>query len=233
MCLAEREKDYVLAAKALGASGRRRLFRYVLPSVWQVIPVIALLDIGFLVIMESTLSFLGLGLPPSYPSWGGMLAEGRKNMTISPWLPILPGLAIMATVLSVNLAADGLADVLDPKLRTRSGRPAVQRTAVRDHVPSESTNPTLLQVEDLHVEFPLADRVVQAVRGVGFELSRGSTLGIVGESGSGKTRDRPLDHRAARFARKDHQWDDPLRRPRPHPAHRATDWPSCGDGRWR
>ena len=152
--LAEREKDYVLAAKALGASGRRRLFRYVLPSVWQVIPVIALLDIGFLVIMESTLSFLGLGLPPSYPSWGGMLAEGRKNMTISPWLPILPGLAIMATVLSVNLAADGMADVLDPKLRARSGRPAVQRTAVRDHVPSESTNPTLLQVEDLHVEFP-------------------------------------------------------------------------------
>jgi peptide/nickel transport system permease protein len=93
--LAEREKDYVHAARALGASAPRRLFRYVLPSTWQVVPVIAMLDVGFLVIMESTLSFLGLGLPAEFPSWGATLAEGRRNMVIAPWLSILPGLAIM------------------------------------------------------------------------------------------------------------------------------------------
>ncbi len=201
--LSEREKEYVQAAEAVGARPSRRLVRYVLPSSWQVVLIIALLDVGFLIIMESTLSFLGLGLQPPAISWGLILAEGRKNMLIAPWLPILPGLAIVFTVLSINLLADGTADILDPRLRKGTFRRIMLRAPAptekgrgEDEKPEpkpavrrgpEKAEPPLLRVRDLHVEFPMRDRVVHAVRGMSFELSRGQTLGLVGESGSGKS----------------------------------------------
>jgi peptide/nickel transport system permease protein len=181
--LAERDKDYVLAARALGASRVRTLVRYVLPSVWQVVPVIVMLDLGFLVIIESTLSFFGLGITPPTPSWGSILADGRQYMVITPWLPILPGLAITFTVLSINLAADGLADVLDPKLAKGTFRRQVLRLPA---LPSDEPAP-LLRVRDLRVDFPFDRHTIHAVRGVSFDLERGQTLGIVGESGSGKS----------------------------------------------
>ena len=183
--IAEKEKDYVAAARAIGASKWRRLLKYVFPSVWQVVPVIALLDFGFLIIMESTLSFLGLGLPPPAATWGGILAEGRRNMVVSAWLPILPGLAIVATVLSINLFGEGVAKVIDPS-GAKGGfrRLGPGSTPVADV--ADDPGP-MLRVRDLSVEFADRGGTISAVSNVGFDLDRGEILGVVGESGSGKS----------------------------------------------
>lgn len=183
--IAEKEKDYVAAARAIGASRWRRLFTYVFPSVWQVVPVIALLDFGFLIIMESTLSFLGLGLPPPAATWGGILAEGRRNMVVSPWLPVLPGVAIVLTVLSINLLGDGVARVLDPSGAKGGFRRIRPRSTEAMEEPEEPL--PLLRVRNLSVEFPDESGTISAVRDVGFDLKRGEILGVVGESGSGKS----------------------------------------------
>ena len=184
--LSEREKDYAQAARALGASRPRVLFRYVVPNVWQVLPLIALLDLGFLVIVESLLSFVALGLSPPTPSWGSILADGRQYMMITPWMAIFPGLAIVVTVLSISLFADGLADFFDPKLAhgkfSRVPLPGPARPPVTEngHVP-------LLSVRNLTTVFPTRSGPIAAVRDVSVDLARGEVLGIVGESGSGKS----------------------------------------------
>lgn len=116
-----REQNYVQAAKALGASPARILFREILPNALGPIIVLASLGLGTAIIAESALSFLGFGLPPPTPTWGWTLAYGTKFMRDAPWLSIISGATIMITVLGFNLLGDGLRDVLDPRQLSRGG----------------------------------------------------------------------------------------------------------------
>jgi len=117
--LAAKNRDYVLAARALGAGPLRIMFRHLLPNTLAVIIVQATLWLSFAILLESSLSFLGLGVQPPEPSWGGMLADGQRNAREAPWLTIFPGMAIFITVLAFNLLGDGLRDAFDPRLRRR------------------------------------------------------------------------------------------------------------------
>jgi peptide/nickel transport system permease protein len=117
LTLALREQEFVQAARALGAHDMRIVVRHVLPNVLAAVTVIWTLEVARVILMESALSFLGLGVPPPTPTWGRMLAEGRDYLTVAGWISIFPGLAIMVTVLGINFLGDGLRDLLDPRLR--------------------------------------------------------------------------------------------------------------------
>jgi peptide/nickel transport system permease protein len=115
--LSIKEKEFVLAAKSLGTRHYTILLRHVFPNVLSPILVLGTVRVANIIIWESGLSFLGMGVPPPLPTWGRMLAEGRVYIMDSWWLVTLPGLAIMLTILSINLLGDGLRDALDPRLR--------------------------------------------------------------------------------------------------------------------
>jgi len=117
--IAEREKDHVVAAQGLGASWPRVVFRHILPNVLAPLIVQASVSLAFAILIEASLSYLGLGTQPPDPSWGTMLNEGRTYLETAPWMSIFPGLAIMVTVFGFNLLGDGLRDTLDPQLRGR------------------------------------------------------------------------------------------------------------------
>ena len=115
--LSLREREFVLAAKALGYRAPRILFRHILPNVLAPVIVAATLNIGNTVMLEASLSFLGLGVQPPTASWGTMINDGRDALIHAWWIATFPGLAILLTVLSFNLAGDGLRDALDPRFR--------------------------------------------------------------------------------------------------------------------
>ncbi len=116
--LSIKEQDYILAARSMGASSSRVMLRHILPNVMATYIVLTTITLGFAIVVEASLSFLGVGIPPDVPSWGGMLNLGAsKYINIAPWLAIFPGVAIAVVVFSVNLLGDALRDVLDPKLR--------------------------------------------------------------------------------------------------------------------
>lgn len=117
--LALKEREFVLAARSIGTPAHRMVLRHVLPNVLSPIMVSATLGIASAIITESALSFLGLGFPPDFPTWGRLLFDAVDQMQLYPSRVILPGLAISLTVLSVNYIGDGLRDALDPRIRGR------------------------------------------------------------------------------------------------------------------
>lgn len=119
--LALKEREYITAARSLGASETRIILRHLLPNLIQPALVIGTFSMAAAIIAEASLSFLGLGVPPSVPTWGGMLADGRAYVSTAWWIAVFPGLAIFFTVLSINMLGDVLRDNLDPRLR-RSGK---------------------------------------------------------------------------------------------------------------
>ena len=110
-----REEAYVRAAEALGARRRRIIFRHLLPNVVGPLLVTATLAVGDVILLEAGLSFLGLGIQPPLPSWGGMILDSKEVLVSAPWAGIFPGLAIVITVLSANLFGDALRDAVDPR----------------------------------------------------------------------------------------------------------------------
>jgi peptide/nickel transport system permease protein len=111
------EREFVQAAHALGGGDGWVLIRHILPNAFTPWLVVATLDMARVIVIESALSFLGLGVQPPTPTWGGMLADGRVYISTAWWLATFPGLAILVTVLGINLFGDGLRDTLDPRLK--------------------------------------------------------------------------------------------------------------------
>ena len=112
-----KEQDFVMASKAIGVRDLRIIFRHILPNAMSPVLVSAVLGVGGAILIESGLSFLGLGVQPPTPSWGNMLTAGKDNIEIAWWLSLFPGLAILVTVLGYNLLGEGLQDALNPRLK--------------------------------------------------------------------------------------------------------------------
>lgn len=115
--LSLREQEFIHAARAVGVPNRRLMFNHLLPNALAPVLVLATLRLGTAILTAASLSFLGLGVRPPSPEWGAMLSEGRTYMQLAPHVAIFPGIAILVTVLALNLLGDGLRDALDPKMK--------------------------------------------------------------------------------------------------------------------
>ena len=115
--LAVKQQEFVALARVAGCGGLTIMFRHIVPNLMPSILVLATLHVGYVIVLEAALSFLGVGIPPPTPSWGVMVADGRGLIEQAWWVSILPGVAILVTVLSLNILGDWVRDRLDPKLR--------------------------------------------------------------------------------------------------------------------
>jgi len=121
--LGVKQNVYVEASRAIGCSNLRIMLRHILPNVLAVVIVVFSMGMGGAILAEATLSFLGFGIPPPAPSWGGMLSgPARRYMLQAPWMALWPGLALSVVVYGMNMLGDGLRDILDPRLRGGLGR---------------------------------------------------------------------------------------------------------------
>lgn len=132
--LSLKEREFIYAARALGASDFRIIFRHIMVNSMAPVLVSAVLGIAGAVLVESSLSFLGIGVPPPTPSWGNILTLGKDNLGIAWWLSVFPGLAILITVLGYNLLGEGIRDSIDPRLweRERSVAPGTRKAGTAD-----------------------------------------------------------------------------------------------------
>jgi peptide/nickel transport system permease protein len=114
--LSTKDREFMVAGRAVGATDSHLILRYIFPNLVSTITILITLTLARTIISESSLSFLGLGIEPPTPSWGGMLAEGRSYLSTAWWITTFPGISLMITVVGVNLLGDALRDVLDPRL---------------------------------------------------------------------------------------------------------------------
>ena len=135
--LSIRERDFVRLAQIAGCSTPRIILLHIFPNVVNSLIVLATLQVGWLILMEGSLSFLGVGVPPPDPSWGSMVADGRELIAAAWWISTLPGLAMLLTVLAMNTLGDWLRDALDPKLSQSERAAASERAARRDEAENE------------------------------------------------------------------------------------------------
>lgn len=194
--LSVRSVEYVEASRALGAQAGRILFLTILPNISGPIIVQFSLTVASAILIESGLSFLGLGVVPPDSSWGLMIRAARGYMVYSP-LPLLwPCLALTVTVLAVNALCDALRDIYDPKGAHEGGLLQAARSLVRFPVADgreaaksadEQQDEPQLAVSDLRIEFATPQGAFAAVDGISFNVGQGETVAVVGESGSGKT----------------------------------------------
>lgn len=117
MVLSLRENDYVTAARLVGQSKRKILFKHLLPNCFPSLIVLFTMNLGTAIMLESSMSYLGVGITPPTPAWGSMVSEGYKCLLTNPMVAILPGICVILIVVAFNIVGDGLRDAIDPRLR--------------------------------------------------------------------------------------------------------------------